>query len=596
MSRIPSSSRLLGWLRADGVAALLILILASVPFLQVTGFSFVSYDDPMHLSEQPMVLSGLNQEGLAWSLSATPTNLWHPLTWISYMVEVSWLGGGADSPEVHHLGNLLLHLGATLLFFFLLRTLRISILVAALATLLFSVHPLHVEPVAWISSRKDTLCAFFSLLSLFCYSRSKCSGGKTRVWFWSSLITLAAALTSKPSAVVLPALFVLIDYLPGEGKHAQGLSGLKQNLAQKWPHFALAGLAAVVAVTVQHSGSHELLISQQSLWSRLSLLPASMGFYIQHLLWPYGLSFDYAPPEGARLITLTIAGSSLLLGISSLAWQMRHRFPPLMLGWLWLILCLVPVLGFFYVGPSFTADRYTYLAIAGPCLTLGSWVHASKGVVRGTALVSCLLLAILLGVTSFRQTRIWQDDRSLFGHGVAVEPRSDLAQTNYARLCSLAGNDELALEHYNKALMLAASRHYIIHHNIALIQYRHGQLDGAIESCRLALQGHGQYAPAHHLLGQLLEEQGKATGQHYMGPRADMALEHLKKALSIGMRQDDPWTPKYAYSCGLAHAKRGQYQEAKRVIDKALESRHLNPADRQKMSALLEMLGPCLSE
>ena len=587
MSGKPLSSQASGWVRSDGVAALLILILASIPFVQVASFSFVSYDDPLHVFEQPMVLSGLNKESIAWSLGATPSNLWHPLTWISYMAEVSFLGGGADNPEIHHLGNLILHLGATLFFFLLLRSLRISMLVAVLVTLVFSLHPLHVEPVAWISSRKDTLCAFFSLLSLFSYSQSQRSERNTRCWFWITLIAMVAALASKPSAVILPGLFVLIDYLPREGDQRPKVHGLIQNMVQKWPHFTVAALAAIVTITVQYSGSHEPLISQQSLWSRLSLIPASLGFYLQHTLWPSRLCFDYATPTGEHFIILTIFGAVLLLGISALSCMLRQRFPAIMTGWLWFILCLAPVLGFFYVGSSFTSDRYTYLALAGPALTLAMWVDSFKGGIRTMALAGLLLIAALLGATSYQQTKVWKNDDSLFTHGVTVEPGSDLAQTNFARVCSLKGRDALALVHYNKALMLDASRHYLIYCNIALIQYQRGKYDEAIQSCRLSLESYNHYAPSHHLYGQLLEKQGG----HY-----DEALHHLEQACLIGEQQHDASTANYAYSCGLAYAKRGQYAKAEHILQNAAQASGISRDDRRRINVLLKMLEPYLSK
>ena len=567
------------------MVGLAVLILASLPFLQVAGFSFVNYDDPLHVSQQSMVLSGLNSESIAWSMGATPTNLWHPLTWISYMAEVSFLGGGAESPQVHHLGNLGLHLGATLFFFLLLRSLKVSILVAAAVTLAFSMHPLHVEPVAWISSRKDTLCAFFSLLCLFCYSQSQRAEGNTRGWFWITIIAMLAALASKPTAIILPALLVLIDYLSREAHAPSPERGLVHHLMRKWTYFALAALVAIVTIVIQYSGSHQSLISQQDTLSRLSFLPARIGFYVQHTLWPTQLSFDYAAPDGAHFIILTIFGAVILLGISCLSWMLRHRFPAVMVGWLWFLLCLAPLLGFFYVGSSFTSDRYTYLALAGPALTLAMWVDSFKGG-RTMALAALLLITSLLGAASYQQTKVWKNDDSLFAHGVSVEPRSDLAQTNFARVCSLKGHDDLALIHYNKALSLDASRHYLIHHNIALIQYRHDQYEDAIQSCRSSLSGYDDYAPAHHLLGQLL---GKRDGN------TDEALGHLIRAFDIGECEGDRWTAKYAYSCGLAYAKRAQYQNAQRVIKRALEMGEMSFEDHQKIMTLVEMLKPYLA-
>ena len=201
MPRKPSPTNTSILARRDWLIAIVVLVLAALPLLQATSFSFVGYDDPLHVSEQPMVLSGLNGESLTWSLSATPTNLWHPLTWISYMVDVSWFGGGTGAPEVHHTGNLILHLGATLLFFLLLRSLKVSTLVSAIVALAFSMHPLHVEPVAWVSSRKDVLYAFFSLAALLCYTRQVSSAGRHSGWFWFTLMLTAAAMASKPAAI-----------------------------------------------------------------------------------------------------------------------------------------------------------------------------------------------------------------------------------------------------------------------------------------------------------------------------------------------------------------------------------------------------------
>ena len=586
MPRKPSSSNTPILARCDWLIAIIVMILAALPFLQVTNFSFVGYDDPLHVSEQPMVLSGLNQENLAWSLGATSSNLWHPLTWISYMVDVSWFGGGAESPEVHHMVNLVLHLGATLLFFLLLRSLKVSTLVSALVTLAFSVHPLHVEPVAWISSRKDVLCAFFSLAALVCYTRLSSRDNRKAGWFWITLVTMAAAMTSKPSAVVIPVLFLLIDYVRHNANDPKKAFELRATLLRKWPYLALASVVAATAIAVQYSGSHRDVIVQQDTLSRLAALPASLGFYIQHVLWPSDLCFDYAAPKGQHFITLTIAGSSLLLGVSCLTWHMRHRFPAMLVGWLWFLACLAPVLGFFYVGPSFTADRYTYLAIAGPAITLAAFVDRYMG--KRKLVISSILCAVvlILGWRSYSHTGIWKNNECLFAYGVSAQPHSDLAQTNWARVCKLNGYDALALYHYHKALSLNASRYYIIYNHIAYIQYRTGDLEAAIQSCLLSLKGYDHYAPSHHLLGQLLEEQGSDL---------NTALTHLTRAYEIGSEQNDPMTPKYGYSCALAHAKRGNYPEAAEILQHARKSKSATADDDKRINDLLEMLKPYLS-
>ena len=579
-------------LRESGLV-LLVVFLASLPFLQVTGFSLLNYDDPLHISTQPMVMKGLTGESAVWSMTATPSNLWHPLTWLSFMAEVSFFGGGADAPGVHHIGNLVLHLGATCFFFLLLRSLRISALVAALVTLLFSVHPLHVEPVAWISSRKDVLYAFFAMVSLWSYSRSVYAEKNRGVWFCVTMLTMAAALASKPSAIILPGLFILIDYLPRHGhlESEEGIvtSNIIKNVVRKWPYIFLSGVVAVAAIMIQYMGSHQNAIAADGILSRLSLLPASLGFYLQHVFWPRPLCFDYAVPVGARFTILSIAGVMLLLGISGAAWRLRQYFPSLMIGWLWFLICLAPVLGFFYVGTSFTSDRYTYLALAGPALALAVWLDRwlgqfGKRFVAPSSFVS--LLTLLLGVMSYQQCKVWADDESLFSHGVAVEPRSDVAHTNLAGVYRLQGKDDWALYHYIKALNLN-SRGYIIYYNIARIQHRRGEFDNAIESCREALNDHQYFARAHHLLGQLLEEKQAGT---------DEAMEHLEQAFRIGGQKHDPWLARYAYSCGLAFAKRGRYAEAQRVLLIAQKRAPMSSAQRGKIDQLLVKLKPYLGK
>jgi len=555
------------------------MLLAMLPFLQVHGFSFLNYDDPLHISSQSTVLSGLNTEGISWSVSATPSNLWHPLTWMSYMAEVTFLGGGADSPGVHHVGNLVLHLGATFFFFLLLRSLGISTLVAALVTLLFSVHPLHVEPVAWISSRKDVLCAFFSCVSLWSYSHSMKEREKNRTAVWAGVVLLAlvAAVASKPSAVVLPGLFILLDYFPkGQALPADRRTVIR-GVIQKWPYVLVVVIAATIAIAAQYSGSHSEFIERQGLGTRLSYLPATITFYVQHVLWPRGLTFDYASPQGTRYLILTIIGVLLLVGTSLFAWKYRKSHPVVTIAWLWFLICLAPVLGVFYVGGGFTADRYTYLALAGPALALAYGIDRLRGRLLAVGLTALTCVSILFGVWSYRQSQVWKNDAVLFSHGVATDPRSGTAQMNLASLYRQQGSDDLALVHYQKALKLEAS-HFIIHYNIAQIKLKRSEYQAAMESCRKSLRSNSGYIRSHALLAMLMEEHGA---------QPEVALYHFEKAHRL-----DPSNARTAISYALALARRKQYEEAFEVVQKNLQVGHLNPENRNEMEELARKLAP----
>lgn len=597
--RLSSGQVKASWSRIDWAVAIFLLVLAGLPFWQVGGFAFLNYDDPLHVSAQPAVLAGLSPEGIQWSISATPSNLWHPLTWISYMAEVSWFGGGAESPAVHHWGNLILHLGSTGCFFVLLRLLRIATVLAAVVALLFSWHPLHVEPVAWISSRKDVLYAFWAMASLCSYwlsqrdPRQKARGA----WFWLTLGLYALALTSKPSAIVLPLLYLLLDLLPSNessasattevksGRLSLSLQWLRRRAKGKWMYGALAVITALIAVQQQYGGSHSEWVGQQGLLSRLAYLPASLGFYLQHSFLPRHLTFEYAFPEGGRYILLSAVGLLFLMvltyaliqrlrsGNDRLATARLARWRFVSFAGLWFLVCLAPVLGFFYVGSGFTADRYAYLALAGPAITLALAVQSLPVPIRSFSLAAVALVTAYFGLMTYQQSKVWRDDWSLFSYGVLVEPQSGTAQSNLAALYRQKGQDDLALVHFEKALQLPAS-HHIVHYNMARIYAGKGQNEMALESCRKSLAAYPRYARSHYFLAQLHERQGSGE-----------SLSHYQQACDL-----QPANGTYAIACANRYARRQQYREAEQLLRRCLATGVISEKERQQIHRMLKKL------
>lgn len=556
---------------------LLLFVLIALPFLQLVGFPFVNYDDPLHVSSQPAVIAGISSESAQWGWTATPSNLWHPLTWWSYMAEVSFFGGGAAAPAVHHCGNLLLHLAGCSVFYLLLRSLGVSLLFAGLGGLLFGLHPLQVEPVSWVSSRKDLLAGFFTLLSLLCYSRfSGQSVTKPRLWPVLTFLTLAAALLSKPSAVVLPCLFVLLDYVPRAGRRREiEVSALWLNVLKKWPYFLLAGVAATVALTVQSRGSHGGVIGGQSGVPPILFLPARLAQYFQHLLWPQGLCFDYAKPVGWQLVLLTVLGGVGALLLSRACWLRRHSYPLMFVAWAWFVVCLLPVLGVFYLGAGFTADRYTYVALAGPVLWLVFAVQGMRRQYRAIALTGLALLAITFAALSYQQTKVWKDDYSLFSNGVAQQPESGVAHTNLASYYHLSGQSDMALHHYRKALELEAS-HHIVFYNMAQIYRQQRETKKAIEACQKSLRSDVSYSRSHYLLGRLMLESSADQAT---------ALNHLQWAL-----QGEPQNVNYQYAVAVAFAKAGRTSEAEELLRALLDRDALSIVLRRRCNQLMQRL------
>jgi hypothetical protein len=552
-----------------GAAVLVFLIILSViPYLQTLKFEFVNYDDPMHVSAQPAVLEGMNAESLDWATKATPSNLWHPLTWISYMAEVQWFGGGAGAPGVHHGGNLFLYAVTILFFHLLLGRLGVPAFWTFIGALFFALHPLHAEPVAWISARKDLLSGVFVMGSLLGYVASGNAEGRAKLcWKLLSLIAFAAALLSKPSAVVLPVLLILLDWFPlrrcGFGESTPEIPSwktlFKMQIRSKGLYFLMALVASVIAISVQGEGSHRDFASESSLASRLSDTPGHLAFYFQRMVWPTNLIFEYSHPEGLRSTLYTSAGLVLALGFSWFAWTRRQRFPEIMLAWLWILVCLSPVLGLVFIGDSYTADRYWYLALAGPALAVAFLLQRVTRR-RHVIIPGSLVVLFVLGSLSFKQTKVWRNDFALFDHAVTVDPDHLTALGNLGSYYRVQKDDEQALKYYLAALNVNP-RDHIVNYNVAHIRNNQGDRAGSIAALRACLDGYPNYGRAHHFLGVLLAD---PDHKETYAPRE--GVDHLKTACEL-----EPREPRYALNYIYNLHRQGRRDEARAATAEALE-------------------------
>lgn len=567
------------------VVVFFLLVLALLPYFQILSFGFVNYDDPLHVSAQPDVLEGISGESVAWAMTATPGNLWHPLTWFSYMVEVQLFGGGAESPGVHHGGNLFLYAITIFLLYHLVRKLGVSTFWACIGVLIFALHPLHSEPVAWISARKDLLSGVFIMASLLGYVMGGTAEGRAK-WCWKSvgLIAFAAALLSKPSAVVLPALLILLDWFPlrrcgfenaGSGDFSWK-AVFKSQLGSKGAYFAMALAAAVIAVSVQAGGSHRDFASGSSLMSRLPDAPGLLAFYFQRLVYPADLIFEYSRPAGFALALYSAVGLILFLAVSCLAWRKRQHFPEIMLAWLWVLACLSPVLGLVYIGSGYTADRYWYLALVGPAVALAFFLQRKTRWQEAKVPVSLLVL-LVLGVVSFKQTKVWENDFALFHHAVEVDPQNLTALGNLGSYYRTQKDDGKALEYYLAALEVNPHDHVVLY-NVAHIRNNRGDRAGSIAACRACLEGYPNYARAHHLLGVLLADQA-----HQDTYAPDESLVHLRKAFEL-----DQGKPRYAVNLVFNLYQQRHREEAIETIHHALK---VFPPDSEVSLQLRKWLG-----
>jgi len=459
---------------------LLCLLLGAVTlatYWPVGHHGFVNYDDPDYVTANEVVQRGLTPAGVSWAFTTGHASNWHPLTWLSHMLDVQLYG---LQPAGHHLTNVVFHALNAMLLLLLLHQMTRALWRSALVAALFALHPLHVESVAWVAERKDMLSTFFGLLSLLAYARyaqparrghpASSMAFLRSPAYWLAGLCLALGLMSKPMLVTWPFVMLLLDFWPLRRFELSTpnpqpstlnfhLSSLQSLVLEKLPFFALAALSAAVTLMVQHGAmtNTELL----PLGARVANALLAVTQYLQQTVWPANLAVFYPLPTSLPPGQLVAAGA-LLGGITALAVRWARRHPPVLVGWLWFLGTLVPVIGLVQVGAQARADRYTYLPLIGIFLAV-SWslpllVRFSRG---ARWLVSIMGLAALLAlaVTSRAQVQHWRDDRALCAHAAAVTPGNYMAWGGLGIVEVKAANWPAAMTNLTRAYEYAQAHH-----------------------------------------------------------------------------------------------------------------------------------------
>jgi tetratricopeptide (TPR) repeat protein len=388
----------------------------------VSGFPFVRFDDPSYVYENPDVSAGLTRAGVAWAFTTYHAANWHPLTWISHMLDVTLFGLDAGR---HHLVNVLLHLCATLLLFRLLRKLTGAPWRSGIVAALFAVHPLHVESVAWVSERKDVLCAVFFLWTVRAYVGFRERPGPLR--YAAVLLPFALALMAKPMAVTLPFVLLLVDWWPlgrfgGEGR-LDAARRFASACLEKLPMFVLSAASCLLTLKAQSGGGAVSGQAALALSPRLANAALAYAWYLWKAAVPTGLAVFYPHPAGAVPAGAAWGAAAFLAGATAAAWQAR-RHPWLLFGWLWFLGTLVPVIGLVQVGTQGMADRYGYLPLVGifVAATWGIAEAAARPRFRWAACAAAGLVILAFGVTARAQVGYWKDSGALFGRALEASP------------------------------------------------------------------------------------------------------------------------------------------------------------------------------
>lgn len=519
-----------------GLKLFICLLLAGAALLayfQVKDHDFITFDDNMYVYENPMVRAGLTWPGVKWAFTAMHSSNWHPLTWLSHMLDCQicgmWPGG-------HHLTNVVFHLANTLLLFLFWARVTGALWPSALVAALFALHPVHVESVAWVSERKDVLSTFFWLATLWAYASYVSAPGVKR--YVLIMLWFALGLMAKPMLVTLPLVLLLLDYWPlgrmqAGGALATGLAGQSESgpgqlklvywplIKEKLPLFALAALSGLITVVAQKGSGSLMPLAIRPLEARIANALLAYLKYLVKLVWPYPIAFFY-PLTPIPWWQAVWAGLALVLLSAGLLYGAR-RHPYLGVGWLWYLITLVPVIGLVQVGGQAMADRYTYVPFIGLFIIV-AWgiAEATAGWQHRKAILSASAAAVLLTclASTWMQAGYWRNSESLYFETIRVTGDNYMAYHHLGMAYTNQGKLDRAIAMYKKSIVVNP---YYSHayNNLGIVYARQGKFNEAVDNLKFAIRLKPNNASFYHNLALAYSQQGKKE-------EAEAVMEQVK--------------------------------------------------------------------
>jgi Flp pilus assembly protein TadD len=550
------------------IGLILVALIATI-YGQTVTFDFVLYDDPEYVTRNPVVQGGWSAAALTWAVTTVEASNWHPLTWLSHMLDCTLFG---LDPAGHHLTSVVLHALNSLLLFALWRRMTDEIWPAAFLAATFAVHPMHVESVAWVAERKDVLSTLFFLLATMVYVAYARRGGLAR--YLGVVALFALGLLSKPMVVTLPLVLLLLDYWPLRRERPWS-----RLVMEKLPLFALAGVSSVLTLIAQRAGGSMDSSHLVPLYLRIVNATVSYARYVWKILWPSDLSPLYPHPNLAggtpwSAWRLAAAGCALVL-ITSLVLAVARRRPYLAVGWAFYLVTLLPVIGLVQVGQQAIADRYTYVPSIGLFLMV-AWTARDALVVadrvrrtRWRAVVAALAAAAVIAYSAaaWKQVRYWRDSITLFERALAVSDPTPIMLSNLGTALAEAGRLEEAIDHHRRALEIRPS-YGPAQNNLGIALQRLGRFEEAITHLQWAVEIDPGSSAARTNLGAAL----RAVG------RANDAVVQYRQALAI-----DPESARTHFNLANALLDLGQREQAVEHYRRALE---IDPGFRKARESL----------
>lgn len=582
--------------RRELLVYVFIVVAVFAAYWQLPKNDFISFDDDIYVTHNPHIKEGFTFKSIKWAFTTFHAFNWHPVTWLSHMMDYKLFGKNAS---MHHFMNLFYHILNSILVFVIFRAVTKDIWPSAIVAILFAVHPLHVESVAWISERKDVLSTFFGLWALgiyFLYAK------KQKIRYYLAVILMyALGLMAKPMLVTLPILLLLFDFWPLQ-RVAIAAYGNPTNcfvnrkslgflVLEKIPFFALSAASSIITVIAQKEGGIVKSIQEFPIYLRLANAFVSYIRYICKMILPVNLSFYY--PYQKDLNVWIVMGALILIIILSVAALKTVKNKPFFFaGWFWYLITLLPVIGLIQVGTQSMADRYTYVPMIG-LFIIAAWggkkildsIH-QRNLKAFAALWSILITGLML--ITWKQVRYWQNDIRLFSHAVAVTAENPRSNYHLGLALEREGDIEKAIEHYKEAIRIApdflrarnsmgnalskqgkyeeALRHYIYalnlkkkyadgHFNLGFALMNLGKNDEAIKQYHKAIEINKNHADAHYNLGKILSQRKKYKE----------SLKHFMEVVRINPRDAEAYN-----NMGNCYFRVGNHQDAIDSYKKAL--------------------------
>lgn len=528
-------------------------LLTFLVFSRMLGHGFVELDDREYVTENVAVQSGFSWNSLAWAFTTGHAGNWHPVTWLSHMLDCRLWGLNARG---HHAGNLLFHIANALLLFHVLFRMTGDVWKSGFAAALFAIHPLHVESVAWVAERKDVLSGLFWLLTLEAYCA--CVARPKPLNRLLVVAMFALGLMAKPMLVTLPFALLLLDYWP-LARAGSGRNSWLALVLEKLPLIAMVAVSCAITLFVQRQGGAVASLGVFPLDLRLSNAIVSYTAYLSKMVWPVGLSVYY-PYRMAIPVRTVIATAVFLAAVSVGVVKWRRRCPYLPVGWFWFLGTLVPVIGLVQVGAQAMADRYSYIPLIGPFIMLAwgipdlvnTWAPARK---PGTLAAAALAVVLILSAAAFVQLGYWRDGATLLKRSLALGADNPLINYNLGLTLTKHGDIGKAIECFEKTLQEEPASS-AAHARIAELQAGLGRMAEAAGHLNEAVRLQPDDASFHSNLAICL-----ATLGH-----KESALVHFREAARL-----NPADIETQYNLAFALADQGLYKESAAQCRKMLQ-------------------------